>query len=126
MDGACCFAQIEDSRTCHALKYPLDEILPSAFGTLLSGGETGMDRVDFAEVHLPLLRGLRPFIHGAPSHDTYSGCLRYWTRSDLRTGSRITCNASRCLHIPDETTDPSNSSAAIIPFSFLQINLYTI
>ena len=72
MDGACCFAQIEDLRTGNALKYPLDEILLSAFGTLLSGGETCTDMADFAEAHLPLLRELRPFIHGAPSHDTYS------------------------------------------------------
>ena len=66
MDGACCFAPIEDPRTGHALKYPLDEILLSAFGTLLSGGETCTDMADFAETHLPLVAGVEALYSWSP------------------------------------------------------------
>ena len=65
MGGVDAFAQLSDTRCGKGLKYPLDEILLVAFATLLTGGETYVDMVDFAEDKLDLLRELRPFKHGA-------------------------------------------------------------
>ena len=75
MDGTTYFAALGDPRTGNAKQYPLDEILLTAFATLLTGGETCTDMAGFGEVHLDWLRELRPFDHDAPSHDTFSRVL---------------------------------------------------
>ena len=75
MDGVDGFKEMKDHRRGNALKYPLDEILLVALATVLTGGETYVDMADFAEDKLDLLRRLRPFEHGAPSHDTFGRVL---------------------------------------------------
>lgn len=65
------FARVPDTRQRGKVLHRLDEVLLSAFCSILCDGESYTDMEDFAETQLPWLRGFLTLEHGAPSHDVF-------------------------------------------------------
>ena len=63
------FKDLADPRQAGKVRYPLEEILLLCLVAVLAGAETVVDIACFGESKLALLRRLRPFAHGTPSHD---------------------------------------------------------
>lgn len=63
------FESLGDPRQRGKVIYPLDEVLLVCLIAVLAGAETIVDIARFGEKKLALLRRLRPFVHGTPSHD---------------------------------------------------------
>jgi len=63
------FKDLPDPRQCGKVMYPLDEILLLCLLGVLAGSETFVDIARFGSKKLELLRRLRPFRDGTPSHD---------------------------------------------------------
>jgi predicted transposase YbfD/YdcC len=86
------FAEIEDPRHPRNTLYPIEEILLLAICGAISGADDFVSIAEFGEAKLDWLRGLLPFKHGIPSHDTltrvfgqiepseFERCFRAWTR----------------------------------------------
>jgi predicted transposase YbfD/YdcC len=86
------FAEIEDPRHPRNTLYPMEEILLLAICGAISGADDFVSIAEFGEAKLGWLRGLLPFEHGVPSHDTltrvfgqiepsdFERCFRAWTR----------------------------------------------
>ena len=86
------FAEIEDPRHPRNTLYPIEEILLLAICGAISGADDFVSIAEFGEAKLGWLRGLLPFEHGVPSHDTltrvfgqiepseFERCFRAWTR----------------------------------------------
>ena len=86
------FAKIEDPRHPRNTLYPIEEILLLAICGTISGADDFVSIAEFGEAKLGWLRGLLPFEHGVPSHDTltrvfgqiepseFERCFRAWTR----------------------------------------------
>lgn len=86
------FAEIEDPRHPRNTLYPIEEILLLAICGAISGADDFVSIAEFGEAKLGWLRGLLPFDHGVPSHDTltrvfgqiepseFERCFRAWTR----------------------------------------------
>jgi predicted transposase YbfD/YdcC len=86
------FAEIEDPRHPRNTLYPVEEILLLAICGAISGADDFVSIAEFGASKLGWLRGLLPFEHGAPSHDTltrvfgqidpseFERCFRAWTR----------------------------------------------
>jgi len=86
------FAEIEDPRHPRNTLYPIEEILLLAICGAISGADDFVSIAEFGASKLGWLRGLLPFEHGAPSHDTltrvfgqiepseFDRCFRGWTR----------------------------------------------
>ncbi len=66
------FGTVPDFRTGNAKKYPLGEILLSAFLAALCNADTWDKIVVFSKLRLEWLRTYLPFAEGIPSHDTYT------------------------------------------------------
>jgi hypothetical protein len=64
------FAEIEDPRHPRNTLYPMEEILLLAICGAISGADDFVSIAEFGEAKLGWLRGLLPFEHGVPSHDT--------------------------------------------------------
>lgn len=85
------FAEIEDPRCSRNTLYPIEEVLTLAICGTISGANDFVSIAEFGEAKLGWLRGLLPFEHGVPSHDTLSRvfglidpqeferCFRAWT-----------------------------------------------
>ena len=63
------FNDLPDHRQSGKATYPLDEILLLSLLAVLAGAEGFTDIARFGERKLGLLRRLRPFADGTPSHD---------------------------------------------------------
>ncbi|MCS4185020.1 ISAs1 family transposase [Salinibacter ruber] len=86
------FAEIEDPRHPRNTLYPIEEILLLAICGAISGADDFVSIAEFGEAKIGWLRGLLPFEHGVPSHDTltrvfgqiepseFERCFRAWTR----------------------------------------------
>ena len=86
------FAEIDDPRHPRNTLYPIEEILLLAICGAISGADDFVSIAEFGEAKLGWLRGLLPFEHGVPSHDTltrvfgqiepseFERCFRAWTR----------------------------------------------
>jgi predicted transposase YbfD/YdcC len=86
------FAEIEDPRHPRNTLYPIEEILLLAICGAIGGADDFVSIAEFGEAKLGWLRGLLPFEHGVPSHDTltrvfgqiepseFGRCFRAWTR----------------------------------------------
>ena len=67
-----CFSKVEDPRIDRTKKYPLIEVLLSAFFAVMDGARSWNSINTFASVHLSHLRKFLPFENGIPSEDTYA------------------------------------------------------
>jgi predicted transposase YbfD/YdcC len=96
------FAEIEDPRHPRNTLYPIEEILLLAICGTISGADDFVSIAEFGEAKLGWLRGLLPFDHGVPSHDTltrvfgqiepsdFERCFRAWTRRvEEKTGGQV-------------------------------------
>lgn len=63
------FDDLPDPRQRAKVMYPLDEVLLLALLAVLAGADTFADIARFGEKKLDLLRRLRPYKDGTPSHD---------------------------------------------------------
>ena len=63
------FEALEDPRQRAKVLYPLDEILLLVLLGVLAGCESWVEIAKFGEKKLDLLRRLRPYLDGTPSHD---------------------------------------------------------
>jgi predicted transposase YbfD/YdcC len=63
------FRELPDGRQSAKVKYPLDEVLLLCLLAVIAGAETITDIARFGDMKLELLRRLRPFREGTPSHD---------------------------------------------------------
>ncbi len=63
------FNDLPDPRQSEKVTYPLAEVLLLALLAVLAGAESFVDIARFGEKKLDLLRRLRPFRDGTPSHD---------------------------------------------------------
>jgi len=68
------FSALEDPRQAAKVLYPLPEILLLLLAATLAGADDFVEMEVWGGQHLTFLRGLRPFDHGIPSHDTL-GCV---------------------------------------------------
>src|SRR5665213_3674728 len=87
------FDDLPDTRQAGKVMYPLDEVLLLCLLAVLAGAETITDIARFGEKKLDLLRRLRPFAAGTPSHDhlgdilatldaeQFQRCFVAWTAS---------------------------------------------
>lgn len=66
------FNQVEDPRVDRTKRYPLTEILFSAFIAILDGARSWAQISSFADSRLDLLRKFLPFENGIATDDTYS------------------------------------------------------
>lgn len=64
------FEDLPDARQAAKVVYPLDEVLLLSLLAVLAGAEAFTDIARFGQKKLDLLRRFRPFLHGAPPHDT--------------------------------------------------------
>ena len=69
------FGRVPDPRAANA-RHDLLEILVIALATVLCGGETCSDMVEFGQAKEGLLRLFLRLEHGIPSHDTFSRVFR--------------------------------------------------
>jgi predicted transposase YbfD/YdcC len=86
------FAELEDPRHPRNTLYPIEEILLLAICGAISGANDFVSIAEFGQSKIGWLRGLLPFDHGVPSHDTltrvfgqieppaFERCFRAWTR----------------------------------------------
>jgi len=84
------FSQIEDTRQCWKVAYPLREVLFLVVCGTIAGGDDYDDIVDWGEAHLSFLRGFAEFHHGIPCTDwlrclmnridptLFMGCFTSW------------------------------------------------
>src|SRR5205807_2803388 len=84
------FSQIEDTRQCWKVAYPLREVLFLVVCGTIAGGDDYDDIVDWGEAHLSFLRGFAEFHHGIPCTDwlrclmnridptLFLGCFTAW------------------------------------------------
>jgi predicted transposase YbfD/YdcC len=63
------FKALEDPRQSMKVRYPLPEVLLLCLAAVVSGAESISDIALFGRKKLDVLRRLRPFRYGAPSHD---------------------------------------------------------
>lgn len=63
------FKSLPDQRQRAKVVYPLDEMLLLCLLAVLAGAETFVDIARFGEKKLDLLRRIKPFRDGTPSHD---------------------------------------------------------
>jgi hypothetical protein len=69
------FGRVADPRAANA-RHDLLEILVIALATVLCGGESCSDMVEFGQAKEGLLRLFLRLEHGIPSHDTFSRVFR--------------------------------------------------
>ncbi len=69
------FADLEDPRAVNARLHSLHDILVSALGTMVCGGQTCADMELFGHAKREFLETLLPLPNGIPSHDTFSRAL---------------------------------------------------
>jgi hypothetical protein len=63
------FKDMPDRRQAGKVVYPLDEILLLCLFAILAGAEAFTDIARFGEKKIELLRRVRPYENGTPSHD---------------------------------------------------------
>ncbi len=66
------FNSITDPCRSNAMRHELHETLMTALLTVMSGGETCADTVEYAEIKKKFLLGFMDLKHGAPSRDAFS------------------------------------------------------
>src|SRR5665213_582707 len=116
------FDDLPDTRQAGKVMYPLDEVLLLCLLAVLAGAETITDIARFGEKKLDLLRRLRPFAAGTPSHDhlgdilatldaeQFQRCFVAWTASligvpegvvaiDGKTSRRSKSAAKAAIHM---------------------------
>ena len=93
------FNDLPDHRQSGKVTHPLDEILLLSWLAVLAGAEGFTDIARFGERKLGLLRRLRPFADGTPSHDhlgdifatldaqAFRRCFVAWVAALTRTPS---------------------------------------
>ncbi len=67
------FNGITDPRRSNAMRHDLHEMLMTALLTVMSGGETCADTVEYAEIKKKFLLGFMYLKHGTPNCDAFSG-----------------------------------------------------
>ena len=95
------FNDLLDHRQSGKVTYPLDEILLLSLLAVLAGAEGFTDIARFGERKLGLLRRLRPFADGTPSHDhlgdifatldaqAFRRCFVAWVAALTRTPAEL-------------------------------------
>ena len=95
------FNDLPDHRQSGKATYPLDEILLLSLLAVLAGAEGFTDIARFGERKLGLLRRLRPFADGTPSHDhlgdifatldaqAFRRCFVAWVAALTRTPTEL-------------------------------------
>ncbi len=90
-----------DYRQKSKVAYPLDEVLLLMPAAALAGPETVADFARFGRAKLALLRRLRPFANGTPSHDqlgiilakldpvAFQRCFAAWTAALTKTSAEV-------------------------------------
>src|SRR5436190_5160983 len=95
------FRDLPDPRQRGKVIYPLDEVLLLCLLAVLAGAETFVDIARFGSKKLELLRRLRPFRDGTPSHDhlgdifatldaaAFQRCFVAWVASLTGTSAEV-------------------------------------
>lgn len=94
-------SEVEDIRLDRKKKYPLNEIMLVAIGSMLCGGRTYHDMEVCGKEKLSFFKGLLPFKNGIPSEDTFARvvstispkifreCLLIWMQHIKETVNKI-------------------------------------
>ena len=69
------FSALDDPRQRGKVLYPLPEIMLLILCATLSGAEDFVETQAWGSTKLPFLRGILPFKHGIPSHDTLNDVI---------------------------------------------------
>lgn len=116
------FSALEDPRQSWKVLYPLDEIILVVLCGTMAGADDFVQIKQWANEKLEFLRGILPFEHGIPSHDTlndvmnaipsslFCECFTNWVDAmksqepdivsiDGKTSRRAHCKNGKALHV---------------------------
>ena len=93
------FKDLSDPRQRGKIVYPLAEVLLLILMAVMAECDTIVDIADFGQDKIDLLRKLRPFEHGTPSHDQLCNILA-WLDPVVFQRCFVNWVASRRYHLP--------------------------